>query len=55
MLEYEIKDGFNDVEYCFLITANPIDTESNAMSEEDLNKRRMGKERRKTYFSYYQP
>lgn len=38
MTEYEIKDGFNDVEYCFLITANPIDTESNAMSEEDLNK-----------------
>jgi hypothetical protein len=38
MTEYEIKDGFNDVEYCFLITANPINTESNAMSEEDLNK-----------------
>lgn len=38
MLEYEIKDGFNDVEYCFLITANPIDTESNAMSEEELNR-----------------
>ena len=38
MTEYEIKDGFNDVEYCFLITANPIDTESNAMSEEELNR-----------------
>ena len=38
MLEYEIKDGFNDIEYCFLITANPIDTESNVMSEEELNR-----------------
>ena len=38
MTEYEIKDGFNDVEYCFLITANPINTESNAMSEEELNR-----------------
>lgn len=38
MLEYEIKEGFNDVEYCFLITATPIDAESNAMSEEELNR-----------------
>lgn len=42
MTEYEIKDGFNDVEYCFLITANPINTESNAMSEEELNRLIMG-------------
>lgn len=36
IVDYEIENGFNDVEYCFLITANPVST-GNEVSEEDLN------------------
>lgn len=36
MTEYPIKNGFSDVEYCFLITATPIETGKNELTKEEV-------------------
>lgn len=38
MKSYDIETPFNDVPVCFLITANPIVLDDDAMSEEELNR-----------------
>lgn len=38
MKDFDVTNGFNDVDVCFLITANPINSEENELSEEELNR-----------------
>jgi hypothetical protein len=38
MLDYDVENGFNDVNVCFLITATPIAAKEDEISEEELNR-----------------
>lgn len=38
MIDYPIESGFNEVDTCFLITANPIESNESAIDEETINR-----------------
>lgn len=38
MQDYDVDNGFNDINVCFLITATPIATNETEISDEDLNR-----------------